>query len=344
MKHLKIFSLMLAALIVSITSCKDDSIELVPEWESAVHGLGDFAEGSSASFVYNEPDVDVDMELQWISIDQKASVEKIEIFVLVDESYVDPADGNSKVAQHGGEEGRLYTTFEGSAVPGNREPITFSIDQAALYELYKDATFDYGNGSVSVFNNPDKPERNTTNRFIPDDAISIRWQFTTSDGRVFSKWGPSVCTEFPGANCSIDFGVVCNSDLGGTFSYETTNIQCANCPASYPGVAGCLAAAPITGTGTLTALGGGKYTVPDATFGQYACAWDDSPAAGVVLNDVCDKISTSGADQYGLVYTFSIVSNDGTTLTIDWANDYGDQGRTALTRTDGKSWPLTLHN
>lgn len=340
---MKIYTLIFAAFLVSVTSCKDDSIELVPEWESAVHGYGDFAEGSSASFVYNQPATDIDMELQWISIDGRAAVSKIDVYVLVNESYVD-LDGNTKVAKHGGDRGKLYTTFEGSAVPGNRQPVVFSLDQATLYSLYQDAQFDYGNGTVSVFANPEKPERNTTNRFIPDDQISVRWEFTTADGRVFSKWGPSVCTEFPGANCSVDFGVVCNSDLGGTYDYLTTNIQCDNCPATYPGVAGCLANAPITGSGELVAIGGGKYEVTDATFGQYACAWDDSPAEGVVINDVCDRIFTSGADQYGLVYTFSIVANDGTTLTIDWSNDYGDSGRTELTRTDGKTWPLTLTN
>ena len=343
MKQLKIYTLILAGLLAFITSCKDDSIELVPKWESAVHGLGNFASGSSASFVYNQPATDVDLELQWISIDGKASVNKIEVYVLVNESYVD-AEGNEKVAMHGGEKGKLYKSFEGGGVPGNRTPVTFSLDQASLYTLYQDAQFNYGNGTVSVFSNPDKPERNTTNRFIPDDAISARWEFTTTDGRVISKWGPSVCTEFPGANCSVDFGVVCNSDLGGTFDYLTTNIQCDNCPPTYPGVAGCLLNAPIEGNGELVALGGGKYTVSDATFGQYGCAWDDNPAKGVTLNDVCDKVQFGGADQYGLVYTFSIVSNDGTTLTIDWQNDYGDSGRTALTRTDGKTWPLTLYN
>ena len=89
-------------------------------------------------------------------------------------------------------------------------------------------------------------------------------------------------------------------------------------------------------------LGGGRYAISDITFGQYDCAWDDSPAAGVTLNDICGSLSLSGSDQYGLVYSISIVTNDGSSLVINWENDYGDSGKSTLTRTDDKSWPLNL--
>jgi hypothetical protein len=136
---------------------------------------------------------------------------------------------------------------------------------------------------------------------------------------------------------------VCPSDLAGTYSYVTTNIQCENCDGSVPGAGAC--GVSISGTGELEETdGAGVYAVSDATFGQYGCAWDDSPAEGVTLNDVCGKISTGGADGYDLVYTFTIVSNDGETLTINWENDYGDSGTTALKRTDGKTWPDNLRN
>jgi hypothetical protein len=224
MKKLKIFSLLLVTLLGVITACKDDSIEIVPEWESAVHGLAEVT-SSNTDFLFNDPNVDIDVDLSWISIDSKLTVTRIELFVLYDENYVD-GEGNPKVAKHGGDDGRSLAVFEGSAVPANRTPLPFSVSQATLYNLYQDARFDYGDGEVSVFANPDKPMRNDLQRFMWDDKIKIRWEFTTDDGRVFDKWGVSVCTEFPGANCSVDLGVVCAPEIvnpganGGVYTFQ----------------------------------------------------------------------------------------------------------------------------
>jgi hypothetical protein len=85
------------------------------------------------------------------------------------------------------------------------------------------------------------------------------------------------------------------------------------------------------------------YAVSDASFGIYDCAYGDSPAVGVEVVDVCGDISFGGADQYDLAYEFTVVSNDGASLVIEWSNDYGDVARSTLTRNDGKSWPLDLH-
>lgn len=213
MKNLKIYSLILAGLIGLVTSCKDDSLVLVPEWESAVHGLGEVTSANS-DFLYNDPAQGIDVDLQWISIDRKLTVTRIDVYALFNENYIDQ-EGNPKVASHGGAQGKLLATFQGNAVPANRTPVSLSVTQEDLYELYDDATFDYdgpgGNPAVSVFTY--KPQRNATQRFMWDDAIKLRWEFTTDDGRVFSNWGISVCTEFPGANCSVDFGVVCATDI-----------------------------------------------------------------------------------------------------------------------------------
>lgn len=227
MKQIKAYTLILIGLLGVITSCKDDSLVIVPEWESAVHGLAEIT-SSNSDFLFNDPNVDVDVDLQWISIDGKASVTRIDVYALFNEDYVD-VDGNPKVAKHGGDNGKLLASFEGGAVPASRTPLSFSVTQAALYALYSSSTFNYGNGTVSVFNNPDKPQRNATQRFMWDDAIKVRWEFFTEDGRKFNKWGVSVCTEFPGANCSVDLGVVCASTIsnpganGGTYEIAMTD-------------------------------------------------------------------------------------------------------------------------
>jgi hypothetical protein len=211
MKQARIITLIIASVVAVVTSCKDDSLELIPEWESAVHGKAAIT-SPNTDFQYNSPTTPVNVALQWISIDQKLTVTKVELYVLFDENYIDK-DGNPAVASHGGTTGRLYQKLEGSAVPANRTDFAVALTQAGLYTLYQDATFDYGNGTVSVFNNPAAPQRDLAHRFYWEDDLSLRWEFTTDDGRVFKKWGVSVCTEFPNADCSVDFTVVCASKI-----------------------------------------------------------------------------------------------------------------------------------
>ena len=211
-----------------VVSCKDDSLEGIPDWESAVHGLGSFsATTDDVNFIKGDPSVELDMELLWNSIDNKNEVVKMELFVLFNEAYTDQ-DGNPKTAKHGGDEGKLFLTLEGAQVPGNKELTSFSVSQDDVYALYSSAAWDYdddgtdspvwGVGSI-------RADRNTTDyKFVDGDSFSVRWQFTTDDGRVFDKWGISVCTEFPGANCSVAWAAVCNQTIANPVGNWTINM------------------------------------------------------------------------------------------------------------------------
>lgn len=228
MKSLKKYIIVMIASVGIITSCKDESLQVVPDWETGVHGFAAVT-STNTDLLYNDPAVDVDLDLKWISIDGKVAVNKMEVFVLFDEAYVD-VDGNPKVASHGGTKGKLLKSFEGSAVPANRTNVSFSVTQAEVYNLYQASTFDYGNGPVNVFTNPDKPQRNATQHFMWDDVLTIKWTFTADDGRVFSSWAPSVCTEFPGANCERAIGVGCATAItnpganGGVYELIMTDL------------------------------------------------------------------------------------------------------------------------
>jgi len=138
------------------------------------------------------------------------------------------------------------------------------------------------------------------------------------------------------SNVIVNAPVACSSDLGGAFTYSTTVTGVGD----GGDIGGC--SNPVTGESEFVEDGAGFYRVSDATFGQYDCAWGDNPASGVTLTDVCNTLTVGGSDQYDLIYTFVIVSNDGIELKIDWSNDYGDKGTSVLTRKDGKTWPLEL--
>lgn len=213
MKRLNKYILFLLALVVFIPACKDEDLVVLPEWESAVHGLTVLSAGSAPNFLNGDPSVELSFDIMWNSIDGDNTVTKIEVFAFFSEAYVDP-DGNPATAAHGGANGRSILTIEGAAVPGNKETASFTVSQDDIYAAYSDATFDYDKDGTAtpVWGNPDKPERNTgIYKFVPGDSFAIKWAFTTADGRVFDSWSPSVCTEFPGANCTVAWSIVCET-------------------------------------------------------------------------------------------------------------------------------------
>lgn len=169
------------------------------------------------------------------------------------------------------------------------------------------------------------------------DQFVFRQAMVFPDGKVYSSGNVNTAIAATGGVYKSPFVnvvnvVVCASSLEGDVDYVNV-VGGAVVP-----ITACLPS--ISGTTTLTKVTHGVYSIGDATFGQYDCAWSDNPAGGVNWEDFCDAITTTGADQYGLIYGYTFVSNDGTTLVLDWFNDYGDFGRVSLTRTGG--WPISL--
>jgi hypothetical protein len=169
------------------------------------------------------------------------------------------------------------------------------------------------------------------------DQFIFRHAMNFPDGQVFSSTNVNTAIAAGGGVYKSPFqnvvSIICASDIGGEINYVTTVTGSVN------GFAACLPT--VSGITHWNVLGPGSYEVEDGTFGQYDCSWDDSPAAGLTLVDACEILSLSGSDQYGLLYTWDVLSNDGTTLRMGWFNDYGDSGYSDLTRT-GKTWPLAL--
>ncbi|MFD2201602.1 hypothetical protein [Shivajiella indica] len=127
--------------------------------------------------------------------------------------------------------------------------------------------------------------------------------------------------------------VVCPTDLGGTYQYESTAMQ--SIYGSCPGT--------ITGEVTFTPVPNSTaYTVSDATFGFWECYGDTWGNGNVRLNDSCGILSFSGSDKYGASYTFNFISNNGAELRFSWVNSDNETGTVTLFANEGKPWPPTL--
>lgn len=192
------FSALVAALLFAVSCAKVQSP--LPDFETGIYCYGVL---TNASFSIANPATPVAYKWRWVSTDSKNTASKVEYYVTFTQSYSDK-DGNDRVANHGT---KLWKVLEGSAIGANRIDIDGSITQADVYNLFKDATFDYGLGAgkLNVFS---QYGRKTANPFIKADGISITWYVTTADGRKFTEWSVALCDgETVGANCSMDIGV-----------------------------------------------------------------------------------------------------------------------------------------
>ena len=159
-------------------------------------------------------------------------------------------------------------------------------------------------------------------------------EVTRDDGTVFTFNDFTGDLSNPGQRQAMHFsvGLVCPSDLAGTFDFVHTN------QVTGPGGGPCTEE-PLTGTVTWTEIGPGQYSTSDGTFGLFPNCWADDPVTGITINDSCDLLSTSGSDQYGDSYTYKVISIEGPVMVLSWENTYGDGGTVELTRQDGKDWP-----
>lgn len=205
MKRISTYLLSVTLVAATALSCKDESLITLPVWETAVHGFGVITSDPAVGFSATNPSSTVNVDFNWVSIDKKNTVTNIDLFVLFNEAYVD-VDGNNAIASHGGSAGLKLKSV---SPQGNREVGSFTISQEEVYSIYQSASFDYGfgNGAQPVFSDPLNKGRSSSKKFVKGDTFTLKWILTTEDGRVFDSWSPSVCTEFPGANCQLDWSV-----------------------------------------------------------------------------------------------------------------------------------------
>jgi hypothetical protein len=213
-KYIMIISIFL------LMGCRDEALNPVPVWEPAVHGFGVFDTGGTTkgaltnNYLKNFPasgqdaaTATVPMKIRWVSLDNKLTVAKIDVYVEMIEYYQD-ADKNDKQASLGV---KLAKTISSPAP--NRQWNSFALSGTEAYNLFKDATVKYDKvNAVKVFENPANP-RPKGAWFNGSEDFVVTWVFTTSDGKVFNKFSEtSICGDptnlsEASANCRLKFNV-----------------------------------------------------------------------------------------------------------------------------------------
>ncbi len=221
----KIFSIGFAlSLLLIFEACRDESLNPIPVFDPAVHGFcifdGVVFDGKinnrpqkyESDYAKNFPKSDqdkgkLDLKIRWVSLDNKLTVNKIEIFVEMKEYYQD-AEGNDKTTSLGQ---KLITTI--AAPTANRQWNSFSITPTQLYTVFKDASVKYDKtNDVKVFANPKNP-RPTGKWFNGSEDFIVTWKLYTTDGKTFKSGGSSgICGDITAvseanSNCQLTFDV-----------------------------------------------------------------------------------------------------------------------------------------
>ncbi|WP_366184925.1 hypothetical protein [Flavobacterium ovatum] len=183
------------------------------------------------------------------------------------------------------------------------------------------------------------PILNSKDDFKIGNKLLISADIKLKNGKIYKiyddngqpNFGSHVATSVQ-YSVSQSFLVSCPSFLAGTYSFSTTNIG--------DGVN--FTTETYTGTVTFTDKSGGSYNISDASFGGYTYLYDVA-ATGLQLQDICNKITFKGVNQYGDSFSMSNLVVNGNKLSFHWETSYDEYGDTVITRTDGTNWPdLTL--
>jgi hypothetical protein len=133
-----------------LMSCRDESLNPIPGWEPALHGFVIFDGVAPAANVKvrNQPYIadyarnfptkaqdaataTVPFKIRWVSLDNKLTTSKVEVYLEMIEYYQD-ADGNDKQVSLGN---KLVKTI--AAPAGNRQWNSFTVSGTEAYNCSK---------------------------------------------------------------------------------------------------------------------------------------------------------------------------------------------------------------
>lgn len=154
---------------------------------------------------------------------------------------------------------------------------------------------------------------------------------------------------------SINTVTTFKSALAGSMTGLATVTAQGGAAATWDGNAGLTWSGPVTfarqqlspnddGEYIIVTQNGAADPLEDISFGAYYAGYGTDaqgslPNGDLRLRDIDNKLSITGASQWGEVYSIENVVVDGATLSFKWTNDYGEGAEIVLTRDDGEDWP-----
>ncbi|MDG1101577.1 MAG: hypothetical protein P8N29_10260 [Saprospiraceae bacterium] len=154
---------------------------------------------------------------------------------------------------------------------------------------------------------------------------------------------------------SINTVTTFKSALAGLCSGKATVTAQGGAATAWDGNAGMVWEGPVTfvrqqlnpnddGEYVISTQNGAADPLDDISFGAYYAGYatdaqGNLPNGDLRLRDIDNKLSITGASQWGEVFSIENIVVDGATLSFKWTNDYGEGAEIVLTRDDGEDWP-----
>lgn len=197
----------------------------------------------------------------------------------------------------------------------------------------------------------------TINDVNGGEAIDYYATLTTNRGQTFNRTNTSTIIQGQPAFKAlfqIKSNLICPSELAGTFDATTTGQGTwAGSPCSSTWTGQVIWEHKGNGVYDIKSVSPGGSTFFDVSMGGYYGCYGTTSEAGLPngangtagtlkMTDACGKLAYSGLSQWGEEYSINSLTVNGNSLTIDWANTYGETAVTTLVRTDGKNWPANL--
>lgn len=217
----------------------------------------------------------------------------------------------------------LYLEYDGVKAYGPEVFRTYTSADFATNENGYVGIVDIGIGSAELLSAAGISEAD----LLPGDNFTITSKLVLGDGSEYSGDNSASTISSSAFRGHFDFilPASCPSDLEATLEYTATT-WCGN---------------TVTGTVTVSALGGGAYEFDDWSFGGYKDCYACCVATGPEFTETCAEVEFTGfVDSYGDTWEF-VSSIDGEEWTIFYNNAaWGETGTAVITWPGGV--PFTL--
>lgn len=171
-------------------------------------------------------------------------------------------------------------------------------------------------------------ELNNPSDLLLADVLVITARFTMTDGTVLNlineDGSPNLSSNIRNTvlfSTSISYPVSCPSDIGGNYTVVSSGFSTDGAPVNNPIV-------NFSYDVVVSDNGGGSYTISDGVAGVYQ-DWYCVPYGYCFetegsFTDVCGTLSGTWTESFGCEINLTGVINMDRTLTITWANCFGD--------------------
>jgi len=313
MKNKIVFTL-LAAVLLMITACRDESLAPIATFDASEKGAYvRLVEQNDADFnLFDLSNSVMEFTVEFVDLEQGNLVSEYNLQVeYQDENPSNGDDSKGLVA---------FRSWTASDFTTNREGFqgieNIQITPAEVFTAL----------GISVEN------------IKSGDRFIFRGNVTTTSGANFSASNSSASVNGASFRGFFNFTInaFCPSNLAGEYAYQTaaSSVTCPN---------GNEATSDLTGTVAVIAQGDGVYTLSDWSFGAYSVCYeptDEADFSTLQFTETCKEVAFTGSiDGFGEKWSFES-EIDGENWTISWENTFGEKGATTIENPNG--WDFTL--